>query len=820
MDIKGNINLLTGGNSEIRNVVAERLPFISEPAAVPAEKGRIYCDTTNNVYRFNNGTSYQQFATGSVDTDDLQTETDNIEAALGSFVNADGTFNEVALNALSNISGLTSGDSLVAALTQLDAAITAAAGVDELGELIDVTLTAPSAGQVLRFTGTGDSSVNATLVLDDLGDITITGNVSGDVVYNNGSGFVHGSPGATSGVQAHDATLDDLASLGIVADDEIMVGTGAGTFAYESGAVARASLGAQTQGDVLDDLNTLGAVVSDGDIIVGTGAGTFGYESGAVARASLGLTIDTDVQGFDVNLEDLASLGVVADNDFIVGNGVGSYEYQNEASVRNTLGLESGGVGDIWVEKTGDTMSGALNMGSNLINSVSDPLAADDAATKNYVDSIASGLDVKRSVRATSTGVNLTLSGLQTIDGVSLIVGDRFLVRHQIAGSENGIYDVAVGSWVRSSDANISSEVTSGMFTFVEEGVVSADYGFVLTTNDTIILDTTSLVFSQFTGAGSISAGVGLSQDGNIINANLGAGIAELPTDEIGVDLFDFSSGALILTDDGTSRGTGTDNQLYLLLDGTSMGQSVSGLTVANGGVTETHINSTALGDGLQGGSGTTLSVDLVVASGLVITGGELDLDSIPNSAFTNSDITFAGDSGTPFTRDLGTTMTVAGGSNLVSTAAAGTVTLDWSANITDLGDVSAVATTAGDVLRSNGTSFVNVPASTVVGDVDIDDLSNVSGVSVSNEGDVLSSDGAGNVVARKVFHKYVGVAATSHVISHNLGQRHCVVTVIDTSNNEMVIPESVTFDSTSQLTVTFNESLACTVVMVGMDVG
>ena len=94
------------------------------------------------------------------------------------------------------------------------------------------------------------------------------------------------------------------------------------------------------------------------------------------------------------------------------------------------------------------------------------------------------------------------------------------LVKGQTDASQNGIYTVAGGTWSRASDANVSSKVTAGMFMFVEEGNTNADNGFVLTTNDTITLDTTDLSFTQFSGAGQITAGTGLSKSGNTLTVD------------------------------------------------------------------------------------------------------------------------------------------------------------------------------------------------------------------------------------------------------------------------------------------------------------
>lgn len=159
----------------------------------------------------------------------------------------------------------------------------------------------------------------------------------------------------------------------------------------------------------------------------------------------------------------------------------------------------------------------SVSLNSQKITNLLDPTNAQDAASKAYVDAIASGYDLKASVRVASTG-NITIATPgASIDGVTLSSGNRVLLKDQSTGSQNGIYiwNGAAVAMTRATDADTSAEVTSGMFVFVEEGTANADQGYALTTNNPITLGTTALVFTQISGAGQITAGTGLQKTGN-----------------------------------------------------------------------------------------------------------------------------------------------------------------------------------------------------------------------------------------------------------------------------------------------------------------
>jgi hypothetical protein len=158
----------------------------------------------------------------------------------------------------------------------------------------------------------------------------------------------------------------------------------------------------------------------------------------------------------------------------------------------------------------------AVSLNAQKITNLLDPVSAQDAATKAYVDSVAQGLDAKASVKAATTA-NITLSGAQTIDGVSVVAGDRVLVKNQSTAAQNGVYLAQSGAWTRALDMDAWSEVPNA-FVFVEQGTTQADTGWVCTADQGGTLGTTSISWTQFSSAASYVAGAGLTLTGAIFD--------------------------------------------------------------------------------------------------------------------------------------------------------------------------------------------------------------------------------------------------------------------------------------------------------------
>ena len=293
---------------------------------------------------------------------------------------------------------------------------------------------------------------------------------------------------------------------------------------------------------------------------------TWGTSSGFNANTATNTTYDLKV---GPSISALATFMTTATAGFIRRTGQDTYGIDTNTYYVSTTRLDQ------------ITLAAAdVNLNSQKITGLAAPTAGTDAANKDYVDGVVQGLDPKASVRAATTA-NITLSNTQTIDGVVLAVNDRVLVKNQTTVAQNGIYLVASGAWTRAPDADSWNELISA-FVFVEDGTANADNGFVCTANAGGTIGVTDVNFVQFSGAGQITAGAGLTKTGNQLDVG---GTTDRIT--VGADAIDISAnyvGQATITTLGTI-GTGTWNAtaIGVTKGGTGLTAAVTGLLKGNG---------------------------------------------------------------------------------------------------------------------------------------------------------------------------------------------------------------------------------------------
>jgi hypothetical protein len=367
-------------------------------------------------------------------------------------------------------------------------------------------------------------AVTGTVITSaDTGTVTNTmlaGSIANDKLSNS-SVTVNGSS----------VSLGGSTTITAVNPNALTIGTGLSGTSYDGSSavtVAIDSTVATTSGTQTLTNKTLTSPLIDGNGVVFEGATANDFETTlTVADPTADRTITLpDVTGTVITSGDSGTVtNTMLQNSSITINGTPT---ALGGSINITAGVSSvsGTSSQIAVSSTtGDITLSLPNAvvfpGSVTLNA--DPVNALDAATKQYVDAVAEGLHVHASVVAATTA-NVDLStGLEAgdvIDGVTLVAGDRVLVKNQSTTSENGIYIASTsGAAVRASDYNTASEIDPGDFFFVTGGTTYDNTGWVQTAVVTT-LGTDPITFEQFSGAGTYLAGNGLTLTGNTFSIN------------------------------------------------------------------------------------------------------------------------------------------------------------------------------------------------------------------------------------------------------------------------------------------------------------
>jgi hypothetical protein len=513
-------------------------------------------------------------------------------------------------------------------------------------------------------------------------------------------------------------------------------------------------------------------------------------------------------------------------------------------------------------------------MGGFTVSNMGTPVSGSDATTKAYVDALVSAgatwrnpivsPDLMGFLAAAPTSPVASYTYVATAAGTwgtlpvavndvveyfggawvkikTLATGDRFIIagEHGAAGTvDASITGLTVsGSALGKADliqylggvvtlATSWSEpegvATAGGSPAMAQGITvldsidaSTDYG------NTYLYDATTHGWVEIAGPGAIGDGVGLSYSGNVLNVNLGAGIFALPTDEIGIDLYDATTSAIILTDDGTTRATTTSSKLHLLLDLSGSGQlvqSAKGVKVAANTISPIELTASVAGNGLTGGAGSALAVVSAIGTP----------ESVGKLVITADTVGVA----------LGTTSTTAAPGDHIHAASAvtysGTVSSLSATNVQDAIDevqatVATIQTFDTDLqnevinivhavgLAGDGTFFPHIESHY------IDTATSVYDVDTALDATIYAESLARIAVDNRLSSSYflydavtTPLSTTTHTVRHNIGQKYCNVTVVDNAD-EVIIPQSIVFTDANNLTVTFNVAITCKVVVMGV---
>ena len=380
---------------------------------------------------------------------------------------------------------------------------------------------------------------------------------------------------------------------------------------------------------------------------------------------------------------------------------------------------------------TFDASTDVIEVSGARLTGLASPSGATDAVNKGYVDGLAQGLDIKDSVRAAS-GTNITLSGTQTIDSVAVVAGDRVLVKGQTTASENGIYVVASGAWSRSDDA-VNGKITAGSFTFVEEGTNYGDTGWVVSTNNVITVGSTSISWTQFSGAGQYIAGDGLALIGTTFSVNV-----DNTTLEIASDILKVKDSAQFVT---PNIGAATGSSLNLSTGNLNAGNAIIG---SGSGGSITGANSVSAN--YFTGTLTTASQPNITSVGTLTS-----VDVTGNAtagAFKSDNYQYANGSPIDF-------QTAAGTDYQIQFHKSGANDLDASANLTFNSSTNELAL-VGNLTTTNANLGNLAVANYVTGT-----LTTASQPNITSVGTLTSLDVTGNIIGANVYANSGTVKAT-----------------------------------------------------------
>ena len=452
-----------------------------------------------------------------------------------------------------------------------------------------------------------------------------------------------------------------------------------------------------------------------------------------------------------VNANGVATLGSIVTAQ-ITGAGSGN------------LTLTAGSADDyVEIRPTG---TGQVHVGGFKIESLGSPTASTDAATKQYVDDVAQGLAVQAPAIVASTGTYAAMStgtvtynngtagvgatltttvALTAIDGVTLTVGDRIVIKDEAGGDlpNNGIYTYTSSTVLtRATDFDTPTEMAGGDFVFIQQGTLLNDTGFVMT-DPVVTVGTSDVTFVQFSGAGSFTAGAGLTLTGTEFSVNTD----NLTTDISGGNVVVKTSAQFTTPDIGAATGTSLTATGNVAGGNLTTGGVVSAVgNITGGNVAGTTGTFTDIGGSLTTaaqpnvtslGTLTSLAVTGNVDGGNINTGGLVDATgNVTGGNLTTAGLVLATGNVT------GGNITTAGVVEATGNVAGGNITTG--AKVVAVGNID---TTSG-IFNGDGYGISNIAAGNIVG-LNLSGISNgTSNVDIATaDGNItMSVDGTGNV--------------------------------------------------------------------------
>ena len=651
---------------------------------------------------------------------------------------AASTVGGVITGTSTSVSGTTTAASVVGGVitgtsTSVSGTTTAASVVGGVitGSSVSVTGNVTAANFFGNISGNIDAAgANTEVQFNTTGDILgasagFTFNTVGNVLTANGN--INGA---------------NVSTAGTVTAASVVGGVITGSSTSVSGTTTAASVvGGVITGTSTSVTGTTTAASVVGGVITGTSTSVSGTTTAASVAGGVMSGTSVDVTAFVYAGTVVSAAGNITGANVFTGGLVSATGNVSGAIVNTpsvvgaTVTISTTSNGAISLAPAG---TGNVSVNSRYINSLADPIQDQDAATKFYVDSVAQGLDPKASVVLATyavlpaytydngtSGVGATLTGAAvgnlTVDGNLVALNNRVLIKNEAAGNApyNGIYLCttagAVGAayvLTRATDMNQPAEFYSA-FTFVEDGTNLADTGWVCTNNSSspITVGTTAITFTQFSGAGSYTAGNALSLNGTQFNVNID-------------------------TSGNTTVAINGSNELYIPANAKLTTPNITAATGTSLSVTGTVTSASVVG-GVITGTSTSVSGTTTAASvvGGVITGtstsvsGTTTAASVVGGVITGTSTSVSGTT---------TAASVVGG---VITGSSVSVTGDISGANTSVSGTVTAASTVGGVITGTSTSVSGTTtAASVVGGV-------ITGTSTSVSGTTTAASVVGGVI-------------------------------------------------------------------------